>query len=224
MPSERLTAKEPARKSGPTAILTLFATQILEASLADAPDFEAFNAALAQACAMLAAEDKAGQAWCREHGYRGYTSYASLDDLPRRATVFGELVRRLDRHAMRFADDLTLDLGPRGRLKLDSLWVNVLASGGGHSGHVHPHSVLSGTVYVATPPGAGGLRLEDPRLPLMMAAPPRRADALPSAQTFVTLTPKAGALYMWESWLRHEVLAGRTKAPRVSLSFNYAWK
>ena len=27
------------------------------------------------------------------------------------------------------------------------------------------------------PPGAGALRLEDPRLPLMMAAPPRRADA-----------------------------------------------
>jgi hypothetical protein len=28
---------------------------------------------------------------------------------------------------------------------------------------------------------------------------------------------------MWESWLRHEVLPSRTKTPRVSLSFNYAW-
>src|ERR1700689_4228363 len=102
---------------------------------------------------MLAAEDKAGQAWCREHGYRGYTSYASLSDLPRRASVFGDLKRRLDRHAARFAADLAFDLGPRGRLKLDSLWVNVLKSGGAHSGHIHPHSVLSGTVYVAAPPG-----------------------------------------------------------------------
>jgi uncharacterized protein (TIGR02466 family) len=206
------------------AIRAFFATQVLEASLAEAPDFAAFNAELAQACEMLAAEDRAGRAWCREHGYRGYTSYASLDDLPRRATVFGELKRRLDRHAARFAADLAFDLGPRGRLKLDSLWVNVLKSGGAHSGHIHPHSVISGTVYVAVPPGAGALRLEDPRLPLMMAAPPRRSDAPPSAQTFVTLTPQAGTLYMWESWLRHEVLPGRAKTPRVSLSFNYAWK
>jgi hypothetical protein len=29
---------------------------------------------------------------------------------------------------------------------------------------------------------------------------------------------------MWESWLRHEVLPGRATAPRVSLSFNYAWQ
>jgi uncharacterized protein (TIGR02466 family) len=172
---------------------------------------------------MLATEDKAGQAWGREHGYAGYTSYASLDDLPRRASVFDELKRRLDRHAARFAQDLAFDLGPRGKLKLDSMWVNVLKSGGAHSGHVHPHSVLSGTYYVATPPGSGALRLEDPRLALMMAAPPRRADAPDSARTFVTLTPAPGAFYMWESWLRHEVLANRSKAPRVSISFNYAW-
>ena len=92
----------------------------------------------------------------------------------------------------------------------------MLKSGAAHSGHIHPHSVLSGTVYITAPPGAGGLRLEDPRLPLMMAAPPRRS--------FETLTPVPAALFMWESWLRHEVLASAAKAARVSLSFNYAWK
>jgi uncharacterized protein (TIGR02466 family) len=216
-------AKERSAKPGAAAIRSLFATQLYEASLADAPDFPAFNTELAQACEMLAAEDTAGQAWCREHGYPGYTSYASLDDLPRRASAFGELTRRLDRHAKRMTADLAFDLGPRGKLKLDSLWVNVLKPGGAHSGHIHPNSVLSGTVYVTTPPGAGALRLEDPRLPLMMAAPPRRPDAPEAAQTFVTLTPSPGALYMWESWLRHEVLPSRAKTARVSLSFNYAW-
>lgn len=223
-----LRARNGRLSQGRAAIRPLFATRVLEATLADAPDFAAFNAELAEACAMLAAEDKAGQAWCREHGYAGYTSYASLGDLPQRASVFGELKRRLDKHAARFAADLAFDLGPRGKLKLDSLWVNVLKPGGAHSGHLHPHSVLSGTVYVATPAGAGALRLEDPRLPLMMAAPPRRTDAPPELQTFVTLTPTPGALYMWESWLRHEVLPSRAPnrvkgAPRVSLSFNYAW-
>lgn len=206
------------------SVRQLFATQVYEATLAHDGDFAAFNAALADACRMLAAEDRAGQAWCKAHGYGGYTSYASLDDLPRRATVFAELVKRLDRHAAGFAAELAFDLGPRGRLKLDSLWVNILKPGAAHSGHIHPHSVLSGTVYVAVPPGAGGLRLEDPRLPAMMAAPPRRPDAPEIRQPFVTLTPAPGTILLWESWLRHEVLAGRAKTPRISLSFNYSWR
>jgi uncharacterized protein (TIGR02466 family) len=202
----------------------LFVTRIHEASLAQAPGFAAFNDELAEACRMLAREDRAGQAWCRENGYGGYTSYASLDDLPTRASVFGELKRRLDRHAAAFARELAFDLGPRGRLRLDSLWVNVLKPGAAHSGHIHPHSVLSGTVYVATPPGAGALRLEDPRLPMMMAAPPRRADAPETLKSFITLKPAPGSVFIWESWLRHEVLPNTAKTPRISLSFNYAWR
>ena len=201
----------------------LFVTQVYEASLAGDRGFAAFNAELAQACRMLAAEDAAGRAWCRREGYGGYTSYASLDDLPRRATVFGQLKARLDRHAAAFADGLELDLG-RTRLKLDSLWVNILKAGAAHSGHIHPHSVLSGTVYVAVPPGAGALKLEDPRLPLMMAAPPRRPDAAETARSFVYLTPQAGTVLMWESWLRHEVTPNRGKGERISISFNYGWR
>jgi uncharacterized protein (TIGR02466 family) len=65
------------------------------------------------------------------------------------------------------------------------------------------------------PKGSGAIRFEDPRLPLMMAAPAR-------AETFVTVAPRAGALLMWESWLRHEVLAGAGRGERLSISFNFA--
>jgi len=201
----------------------LFVTEIYEASLAGARGFDAFNAELEEACRMLAAEDAAGRAWCREHGYRGYTSYASLDDLPLRASVFGQLKTRLDKHAAAYAKALHLDLG-RGRLKLDSLWVNILKPGSAHTGHIHPHSVVSGTVYVATPPGASALKLEDPRLPLMMAAPPREADAPETARSFVYLQPQPGTVLMWESWLRHEVPANAAKTDRMSVSFNYGWR
>jgi uncharacterized protein (TIGR02466 family) len=201
----------------------LFVTQLYEASLAAEPGFAAFNAELGQACAMLAAEDAAGRAWSKGHGYRGYTSYASLNDLPTRASVFGTLKRKLDRHAQAFAEALALDLG-RGKLRLDSLWVNVLAPGGAHSGHIHTQSVVSGVLYVAMPQGAGGLRLEDPRLPLMMAAPTRRADAAEPLRTFIEIAPAAGTLLMWESWLRHEALANGAKHDRVSVSFNYGWR
>jgi uncharacterized protein (TIGR02466 family) len=200
---------------------SLFATRVYEASLAGETGFEALNAELKQAVLMLSEEDRAGRAWCKTHGYRGYTSYASLNDLTSRASVFADLKRRLDRHAAAFAAELAFDISPRG-LKLDSLWVNVLKPGAGHSGHIHPHSVLSGTVYVETPKGSGGLRLEDPRLPMLMAAPTRRPDAPEDLKPFVTLTPAPGTLYLWESWLRHEVEPSAARAPRISISFNYA--
>jgi len=99
--------------------------------------------------------------------------------------------------------------------KLDSLWVNLLKTSGHHSGHIHPHSILSGTFYAEVPPGSGAIRFEDPRLPLMMAAP-RRPD------TFVTVEPRPGLLLLWESWLRHEVLPGTGRGERLSISFNFA--
>jgi uncharacterized protein (TIGR02466 family) len=202
---------------------TLFVTQVYQAGLGDERGFGELNAELEDACRMLAAEDKAGRAWCRDNGYGGYTSYASLNDLPTRASAFGDLKRRLDRHAGAFAEALALDLGG-GRLRLDAMWVNILKPGAGHSGHIHTHSVLSGTYYVAMPPGASALKLEDPRLPLMMAAPTRRADAEESAKTFVYLRPRPGDLILWESWLRHEAPPNGAKQERISISFNYGWR
>lgn len=201
----------------------LFVTQVYEASLAAERGFPELNAELEDACRMLAAEDAAGRAWCRQNAYGGYTSYASLDDLPQRATAFATLKTKLDRHVATFANDLELELGG-GRLRLDSLWVNILKPGAAHSGHIHPHSVISGTIYVRTPPDASALKLEDPRLPLMMAAPPKRSDASEGARSFIYLAPEPGTVFLWESWLRHEVPANTAKSERISISFNYAWR
>jgi uncharacterized protein (TIGR02466 family) len=198
-------------------VRNLFATPVYEAELADAR----LLAELAHSCRSLAADDAAGRRWCREHGYAGYTSYASLADLPARDPAFADLVRRLAPHAKAFAQAAHMDLAGR-KLRLDSLWVNILKPGGGHSGHIHPTRLISGTVYVEVPEGSGSLKLEDPRLPLMMAAPPRTADAPEEARPFVYLQPRPGTLFLWESWLRHEVPQGRRSGDRISISFNYA--
>lgn len=195
---------------------SLFATRLYEGQLGD----PALLAELDTSCRRLSEEDRAGRAWSKEHGYRGYTSYASLDDLPHRDPAFGDLVRVLGRHVAVFAKECAFDLGGR-KLKLDSLWVNVLKPKGAHSGHIHPHSVVSGTFYVRVPQGAGGLRLEDPRLPLMMAAPTPAPDAPEALQRFVYVAPAEGSILLWESWLRHEVPAGNAKEDRISISFNY---
>src|SRR3954451_22933932 len=194
----------------------LFASLFYEAML----DEPALLGALEHSCRALADEDQAGRRWSREHHYRGYTSYASLDDLPARDPNFAELVRRLNRHVALFAQDCAFDLGGR-RPRLDSLWVNVLNPGGVHSAHIHPHSIVSGTFYVTVPPGAGALKLEGPRLPMMMAPPPRRPDAPEELRSFVYAEPRPGSLFLWESWLRHEVVPGTGRGERISISFNY---
>lgn len=166
---------------------------------------------LAHSIRTLAKDDGAGRKWSKSHHYPGYTSYASLNDLPSRDPSFGELARILTSNARAFAAELEWEQKP----KLDSLWVNLLKSRGHHSGHIHPHSILSGTLYVEVPKGAGPIRFEDPRLAMMMAAPRR-------PETFIAVEPRAGLLLMWESWLRHEVLAGSGNGERLSISFNFA--
>ena len=190
-------------------VRSLFPTKLYEADIGD----DALLRELAHSIRVLAQDDEAGRRWSKEHGYAGYTSYASLNDLPKRDPAFAALARVLTDHAARFAKESRFDL-PR-QPKLDSLWANLLKSGGHHSGHIHPHSVISGTLYVEVPKGSGAIRFEDPRLPLMMAAPSR-------PDTFVTVEPRTGLLLMWESWLRHEVLPGTGRGERLSISFNFA--
>lgn len=196
--------------------MELFPTRLHQARLADLTLLQELEAA----CWMVEEGDQAGHAWCESQGYPGYTSYASLDDLPDRAPAFGALVKQLNAEAHTFAEAQDWDVSA-GRLSLAGFWVNILGEDMGHSGHIHPGSVISGTAYVAMPDGAGPLRLEDPRLPLMMAAPPLKDDAEDSR--FVYLRPQAGDIYMWESWLRHEVMPSRSEDPRISISFNFAY-
>ena len=194
---------------------SLFATRFYEGALDD----DALLAELDHSCRTLAVDDRAGQAWSKEHGYRGYTSYASLNDLPQRDPTFADLVKALNRHVAAFAKDCGFDLAKP--LKLDSLWVNVMKRRGTHSGHIHPHSIVSGTIYIAVPPGSGPLKLEDPRLAMLMAAPGRTDDAPEHLLPFIYAEPAAGRVFLWESWLRHEVTASDAKDERISISFNY---
>jgi uncharacterized protein (TIGR02466 family) len=192
---------------------SLFVTRLHRARIAAPRDLEG-------TCLAIAAEDKAGQRWSKAHGYGGYTSYASLNDLPLRASIFAELDAAIGKHVAAFARELQFDLGRR-KLALDSLWINVMQKGAVHTSHIHPHAVISGTYYVAVPPKSGVIRFEDPRLAMMMAAPPRKPGARPENRSFVDVEPQPGMLLLWESWLRHGVETNGARGRRISVSFNY---
>ncbi|MDG1457647.1 MAG: TIGR02466 family protein [Pseudoprimorskyibacter sp.] len=202
-------------------ISPLFVTNLYRAELSEyGPAVDIRD--LEHTCLVIAGDDEAGQDWCEENGYFGYTSYASITDLPWRIPVFADLRSVLDAHVAAFAKQLHLDLDDRA-LKLEDIWINILPEGGSHSAHIHPHSVISGTAYVAMPDGASAIKFEDPRLTMMMAAPPRLKTAPKALHTFHYETPKVGDVLLWESWLRHEVPMNTTDDNRISISFNYSW-
>lgn len=202
-------------------IESLFVTRLYRAALREhGPAID--PAELEASCFSIAEDDEAGQEWCEANGYPGYTSYASLTDLPWRFPIFADLVKSLDAHVAAFAEDLQFNLDGR-PLKLEDLWINILPEGGTHASHIHPHSVISGTTYVAMPEGASAIKYEDPRSGLMMAAPPRLKDARRELQTFVYVAPEVGEVLLWESWLRHEVPLNMAEEERISVSFNYSW-
>ena len=203
-------------------ISSLFVTRLYRAEVNELAKKKIDFTDLASSCIAIAEDDEAGQAWCEKNGYPGYTSYASLNDLPWRFPIFGDLEKALDKHVAAFCKDLGFDLQGR-KLKCGSFWINILPEGGMHASHIHPHSVISGTTYVSMPKGTSALKLEDPRLPMMMAAPVRLKKAPQEVQSFVYVTPAVGEVLLWESWLRHEVPMNMAEEERISVSFNYEW-
>jgi uncharacterized protein (TIGR02466 family) len=208
-------------------IESLFATRVYRARL-PARGLEgfrglaAFNAQLARECRQLRRDDAAGRRWSSSHYPGGYTSYGSAHKMHTVSPTFALLQRRVARHVAAFAQALGFDL-PRGALEMTDCWVNIMGRRGAHGLHLHPASSVSGSYYVEVPPGAPGLKLEDPRLDRMMAAPPLRRDVPKRLRPWVTLTVKPGDLVLFESFLRHEVPANPAPADRISISFNFSW-
>ncbi len=82
-------------------IRSLFATRLFQASLGPIDQDE-----LRASCYSVAEDDDAGNEWCEANDFPGYTSYASLTDLPWRFPIFADVVTALDAHVATFAEDL----------------------------------------------------------------------------------------------------------------------
>ncbi|MDE2449787.1 MAG: hypothetical protein KGO22_12485, partial [Gammaproteobacteria bacterium] len=154
-------------------MLKLFPTRVYSARLTGAAGRK-LNERLLRECRQLGVDDAAGRRWSAKSYPGGYTSYGSAHRMHEMSPTFAALERAVDRHVTRFAGLLDLDIAAR-KLTMTDCWVNIMPRGVSHGLHLHPLSTISGTYYVRTPRGCPGLKLEDPRLERMMAAPPRLA-------------------------------------------------
>jgi len=94
-------------KTSPATISPLFVTELYRADLAAQSGFEDFLAELDDTCRAIADEDEAGQTWSQQKGYLGYTSYASIGDLPAQASLFDDLRKLLDGTSLSLPTSLT---------------------------------------------------------------------------------------------------------------------
>ena len=89
-------------------IASLFVTRLYRAAVNELGKKKIDYDELKRSCVAIAEDDEAGQKWCDKNGYPGYTSYASLNDLPWRFPIFADLEKALDKHVSAFCKDLGL--------------------------------------------------------------------------------------------------------------------
>lgn len=164
--------------------------------------------------------DDHGRKWSRKNYQNGYSSYSSMTRLNQTSPNFAELEKKLWPHVKSFVKKLNWDLLGR-ELRMTTCWANSMGEGTHHTMHTHPLCVLSGVYYVNLPPGSSPFKIEDPRLGLMMAAPPRKNSAPLIEHNFINIASKPGDFILFESWMRHEVPPHRGKKRRLSVSFNF---
>ena len=197
---------------------SLFATSIYHSALVGGRTARALNDAITKEAPKIEQFDLAGKRWSGRHYPNGYTSYGSLSELFQLSSTFARLRVLLDAQVRKFARELGFD-ARTGRPEMSNCWLNVNRRGALHTSHLHPHSVLSGSYYVKVPAKSGNIKFEDPRAGLFMNRPSTRDPQ----GAYHSITPRAGDIILFESWLRHEVEPNFSDEPRLSVSFNYRW-
>ncbi len=204
-------------------MIQAFVTQIYNKPLANPKILRSLGNQLLEDVENLLASDEAGHNWSEKNYVSGYTSYGSVDKLHMVMPSFKKLEQTLEIHLKNYLNALEFEISAKD-LYLSQCWVNVMPEGAQHTAHIHPLSVISGTVYLQLPKGSSPIKFEDPRLGFFMNAPMPKLKAKLINQRFITLKPDEGDVVMFESWLRHEVPLNTTAEPRISVSFNYGWK
>lgn len=107
--------------------------------------------------------------------------------------------------------------------KVANIWANEMTSNSFHAGHNHTGYVISGCFYVDVPEGCGGI---------VFTGPLSRIDKVPRGVKNYTvfnsttwgITPEQGTMYMWESFLIHEVPQAIFDGTRRSIAFDVTIK
>ena len=124
----------------------------------------------------------------------------------------------IEKHANIFKDTFLF----KNPLKISDLWVNINTYKDYNTDHSHPRCILSGVFYVKIPAKSGEIRFIHPAGDMMGRdwSHVEKSDGnhYNSEQWF--FEPKENMLFLFPSWLKHNVSAHLSNKERVSISFN----
>jgi uncharacterized protein (TIGR02466 family) len=103
---------------------------------------------------------------------------------------------------------------------ISAMWANITTENHRHMLHIHPNSLLSGIIYIKTPPNCGFTTFSDPRPAARMLQPDYHQLNETNAGVFMN-KPSKGDLLFWPSWLPHGVEKGDNQGTdRIVVAFN----
>lgn len=145
----------------------------------------------------------------------GWQSRADLFDWPE--VDVGKLGEAIDLAVRQFVSlGRSAQKDPGGPKLWKAGWANINRAGDYNILHNHPGQDLAGVFYVKASANCGGqLELRDPRPAAAYCNFPKLFSADP-----LQITPEAGMLVMFPSWIEHMVHPHRGVEDRISLAIN----
>jgi len=108
------------------------------------------------------------------------------------------------------------------RAVLDNTWINVNLKDNYNCSHIHPRSVLSGVLYLKTPPNCGKIIFDNPNLNMISSYFDfnSRFNNDEVLSQSISYQPLANRIVVFPSWLRHTVEPNKSEHDRISVAFN----
>ena len=107
------------------------------------------------------------------------------------------------------------------RMQLGNLWININNKSGFNRPHRHPESTVSGVYYVSVPKDSGNIVFNHPAVVQsyhINSNTLKESNSINSSTWHIT--PEAGLLIMFPSWLEHYVEPSNSDEDRISIAFN----
>jgi uncharacterized protein (TIGR02466 family) len=148
--------------------------------------------------------------------YGGWQSN-NLQNCELEVTLFPEI----QNICQQFAKDV-LKIGKP--VKMLNAWININDKNSSNVTHTHPHSILSGVYYVKTPENSGNIKFFHPAIDMFERdwSDIQKLEPLEINSPAWWFTPEEGHMYLFPSWLKHNVLPNKSDDERISISFNVA--
>lgn len=109
--------------------------------------------------------------------------------------------------------------GENGNMRVTISWVNYNPPKTRHHKHSHPNSIFSGVFYIDSEPDAGAILITNPNKKQFSAETFTKEKNKYISPVF-GFRPEKYDLYIFPSWLEHEVEPNKSNATRISLAFN----